>query len=507
MPEVGFIAGALDRCGDWRSATGLQRWWPASQRDGIAELDGALLDGIFALLTAARRGLFRGRDPGLPSSPHCCGRTPSRWPRCGRRVIGAWPIWSRACAKLTQDNGVAVGAILANHSAASRRLRPGGGSGQHRLVRAGHRDGSAITELGGRASGSSMRPRTPSIGGSPSTVGLSAPWSAWDCRAPSRRRASRSQVRSGALHGAVNSTPAAGPCWSCWTGRTFRSRNRLPGTDWRTVEVMVGAGVDGPRRCGDRVRAFARGRGCGDRVPMPSLAEYFRGRIGLLIGTHGLPGSARAVRPAAFCLASYCSSTFVPLGGYRPQFVRTDRRSVPGLDLLAHRGRRWARRRGYSRRPRPVEPGRRRTARVRARMWARSFRRPFRHGTADGAPIDQLPARGLGGRSPHRASCRWPASAAERAATSRSAPVRRGAQAPAARANAVAKTGRRTASRAARLGDDSTLDTVRRPRHTGCSPRWSGRWACRCRRGNQRRRADGRRDVPVAAWPGYRCWR
>jgi hypothetical protein len=36
----------------------LRRWWPASRRDGIVELDGAVLDGELALLTASAEGFF-----------------------------------------------------------------------------------------------------------------------------------------------------------------------------------------------------------------------------------------------------------------------------------------------------------------------------------------------------------------------------------------------------------------------------------------------------------------
>jgi hypothetical protein len=36
----------------------LRRWWPASRRDGIAELDGAILDGELALLTSAAESFF-----------------------------------------------------------------------------------------------------------------------------------------------------------------------------------------------------------------------------------------------------------------------------------------------------------------------------------------------------------------------------------------------------------------------------------------------------------------
>jgi hypothetical protein len=86
----------------------LRRWWPASRRDGIAALDGALLDAEIALLTAGAQdfftddtfdsdvvGLLRPHTAAL--SAHLHGGDP--------RVIEL----VRTCAELADDVGVVFG--------------------------------------------------------------------------------------------------------------------------------------------------------------------------------------------------------------------------------------------------------------------------------------------------------------------------------------------------------------------------------------------------------------
>jgi hypothetical protein len=86
----------------------LRRWWPASQRDGIAALDGALLDAEIAVLTAGAEGFFTDdtfdsdvaallRPHAAALSAHMQGGDP--------RVVEL----VRACADLADDVGVAFG--------------------------------------------------------------------------------------------------------------------------------------------------------------------------------------------------------------------------------------------------------------------------------------------------------------------------------------------------------------------------------------------------------------
>ena len=86
----------------------LRRWWPASQRDGIAALDGALLDAEIAVLTAGAQDYFTDdtfdsdvvgllRPHAAALSAHLHGGDP--------RVIEL----VRTCAELADDVGVAFG--------------------------------------------------------------------------------------------------------------------------------------------------------------------------------------------------------------------------------------------------------------------------------------------------------------------------------------------------------------------------------------------------------------
>jgi hypothetical protein len=86
----------------------LRRWWPASQRDGIAALDSALLDAEIAVLTAAAEDFFTDetfdsdvaallRPHAAALSAHLQGGDP--------RVIEL----VRNCADLANDVGIAFG--------------------------------------------------------------------------------------------------------------------------------------------------------------------------------------------------------------------------------------------------------------------------------------------------------------------------------------------------------------------------------------------------------------
>ncbi|MEN3321697.1 MAG: hypothetical protein V7643_5099 [Mycobacterium sp.] len=86
----------------------LRRWWPASQRDGIAALDGALLDAEIAVLTAAADDFFTDDtfDSGVADllRPHA-GALSAYLQDADPRVIEL----VRTCADLADDVGVAFG--------------------------------------------------------------------------------------------------------------------------------------------------------------------------------------------------------------------------------------------------------------------------------------------------------------------------------------------------------------------------------------------------------------
>ena len=58
LSGVDVLPGSLDLLRRLAFGHWLRRWWPASQRDGIATLDAALLDAEIALLTAAAEDFF-----------------------------------------------------------------------------------------------------------------------------------------------------------------------------------------------------------------------------------------------------------------------------------------------------------------------------------------------------------------------------------------------------------------------------------------------------------------
>ena len=55
---VGVLPGSVDQLRRLALGHWMRRWWPASHRDGIAALDGAVLDAEIALLTSAAQDYF-----------------------------------------------------------------------------------------------------------------------------------------------------------------------------------------------------------------------------------------------------------------------------------------------------------------------------------------------------------------------------------------------------------------------------------------------------------------
>lgn len=261
VPEVGFIAGALDPL--WRLALGhwLRRWWPASQRDGIAELDGALLDGELALLTAAAEDYFG--DGTLDSEftallrPHTVALATLR--QAGDRRVADLV---EACAELAQDNGVDVDAAVAP---ATLRRRDdyalAAGSGSIDSSGPGIATGVRALSWAGVPPGvfdaaeDTVDWRIAVDGGAVSAVvgvGLSGAVSPQGVAVA---------VRSGALHGAGELDDGGRAVLELLDGANVPvTESAAWNHDWRTVEVMVGAGVDESAEVRDRVRACARAR-------------------------------------------------------------------------------------------------------------------------------------------------------------------------------------------------------------------------------------------------------
>jgi hypothetical protein len=108
LTGVNVLPGALEPLRRLALGHWLRRWWPASQRDGIAALDGALLDAEIAVLTVGAQDFFTDdtfdsdvagllRPHAATLSAHLLGGDP--------RVIEL----ARTCAELADDVGVAFG--------------------------------------------------------------------------------------------------------------------------------------------------------------------------------------------------------------------------------------------------------------------------------------------------------------------------------------------------------------------------------------------------------------
>jgi hypothetical protein len=134
---VDVLPGSLDPLRHLALGHWLRRWWPASQRDGIAGLDHALLDAEIALLTAAAQDFFT--DDTLDSDvaellgPHAAAliaHAQKQDPRIVELV--------QACSELADDVGVSglgwPGASAAQEVSGRRRddyaLAAAGDTGQ-----------------------------------------------------------------------------------------------------------------------------------------------------------------------------------------------------------------------------------------------------------------------------------------------------------------------------------------------------------------------------------------
>ncbi|MGX9791603.1 hypothetical protein [Mycobacterium sp. MMS18-G62] len=109
LTGVGLRPGAVDPLRRLAVGHWLRRWWPASQRDGIATLDSAVLDAEVALLTAGAQDFFTDDtfDSDVESllRPHAA--TLNLYMReADPRVVEL----VRACSELAEDLGIAIDA-------------------------------------------------------------------------------------------------------------------------------------------------------------------------------------------------------------------------------------------------------------------------------------------------------------------------------------------------------------------------------------------------------------
>ena len=105
LAGVELLSGSLDRLRRLSLGHWLRRWWPASERDGIASLDRAILDAEIAVLTSEAEEFLGGEtldsDVGELLSPHAA--------ELKIHVAGGDPRvieLVRTCVELAADVGV-----------------------------------------------------------------------------------------------------------------------------------------------------------------------------------------------------------------------------------------------------------------------------------------------------------------------------------------------------------------------------------------------------------------
>jgi hypothetical protein len=111
LTGVGLRPGGVDPLRRLALGHWLRRWWPASQRDGIVPLDGAVLDAELALLTSGAQDFFTDdtfdSDAESLLKPHIA--TLNLYLREGDpRVVEL----VRACSELAEDLGISPDAAI-----------------------------------------------------------------------------------------------------------------------------------------------------------------------------------------------------------------------------------------------------------------------------------------------------------------------------------------------------------------------------------------------------------
>mgnify|MGYP000175541402 FL=1 len=265
VPDVGFLTGALDPL--WRLALGhwLQRWWPASRRDGIAELDGALLGGELAVLTAAAEDFFGDGtlDSEVPAllRPHMAALAAARQDG-DRRIVDL----VEACAELAEDTGLGPSDGLVPATARRRddyALAAGAAgvdssgagiaSGVRSLSWAGVPPGvfdAAENTIDWRiaADGAAVR----------AVLGVELAGAGESGVSPQGIAVS---VRSAALRGAGELDDAGRARLELVDDANVPVAESVAWKhDWRDLRITVGVGVDESAEIRDRVRAVARAR-------------------------------------------------------------------------------------------------------------------------------------------------------------------------------------------------------------------------------------------------------
>lgn len=236
----------------------LRRWWPASQRDGIAALDGALLDAEIALLTAGAEEFFTDdtldsdvtallRPHSAALSAHLRGGDP--------RIVEL----VRRCADLADDVGVA---FVGTDSVAARRDDYALAAGAD-----GNRRGASPVVTGTDSVNWGAVP--PGIfDAAEDTIQWQVEAAEGAAKAVVRVELSGGglaagidvRLRSGDFSGAGVLDAAGVATLAIVDGQEVVAESAAWDHDWRSTTVTIGADVDESRQTRERIREFARAR-------------------------------------------------------------------------------------------------------------------------------------------------------------------------------------------------------------------------------------------------------
>ncbi|MGV0603957.1 hypothetical protein [Mycolicibacterium sp. XJ1904] len=236
----------------------LRRWWPASQRDAVATLDGALLDAEVALLTAAAQDYF-GDDTFDSEITHLLAPHAAALNAAAHEGDPRVTALIELCRHVADDVGVALDADPVSGRRADYALAAGADS----------RDRGAAVIAGGTASlnwaavppgvfdaaEDTVEWSVEAVGDGVSAVvgveltGLGSP----------------DGVTVRLVSGTVGGAGALGADGRVSFPVTDADGTPIPEAvawnhDWRAARVVVGADVDESAQTRDRVRAFARSR-------------------------------------------------------------------------------------------------------------------------------------------------------------------------------------------------------------------------------------------------------
>lgn len=236
----------------------LRRWWPASQRDGIAMLDGALLDAEIALLTAAAQDFFGDdtfdSDIGPLLAPHSAALSAIAAqgdPRVAELLD--------RCREVADDTGVAFG-----------DTSPVGQRADYALAAGGDRPGRGPGAVASGTASINWAAVPPGIfDAAEETVGWTVGVTGDAVEAVVRAELSGYGSPNG-IAVRLRSGPVVGAGVLSADGRTtfpLTDPEAVPITetvawnhDWQNTEIIVGADVKESARNRERVRAFARSR-------------------------------------------------------------------------------------------------------------------------------------------------------------------------------------------------------------------------------------------------------